>query len=132
MLAHLSSLKIRGAFYTAAEAARLGEVRLRASPRAADRALFPCCAHSHARPGAVGVCSRHDAGGVPAGGAFACRGDFQHAVTITAVRPRFSRRSGGATVTVEGENFGVTGAGSILRVAGKSAHNCRFPANSFP
>lgn len=35
---------------------------------------------------------------------------------VTRILPRFSRRTGGATITVIGENFGLSGSQPIVRI----------------
>ena len=62
---------------------------------------------------------------------FDCKGSFKETVKIKTIFPRFARRSGGVTVTVTGENFGLTGSSTILRIDGRRARACRSPATEF-
>lgn len=50
---------------------------------------------------------------------------------MLSIYPRFGRRSGGAIVTVRGENFGLTGSRPILRVAGRKSPRCWYPPTEF-
>jgi hypothetical protein len=60
---------------------------------------------------------------------FECGGSLVPPETRPRVRyfyPRSSRKSGGARITVYGENFGLNGD-SFIRIAGKKASNCHIP-----
>ena len=52
-------------------------------------------------------------------------------VVVYNIFPRFSRKSGGSTITVKGENFGLSGSKSIIRIAGKKSTFCWYPPNEF-
>jgi len=132
LLAHLYAVKIRGFFYRGPETVRLYDVSI--SPAAqgtvSGRDLFPCCSSKHA--GEMDVCNRaKDTDLTPQGLRFDCKGSFKPVVKIRTIFPRFARRSGGALVTVVGENFGMTGSNTILRVNGRRARKCRYPTTEF-
>jgi hypothetical protein len=40
--------------------------------------------------------------------------------------PRFARRTGGSTITVIGENFGISGTHPIVRVGGQACTRTQF------
>jgi hypothetical protein len=131
VLANLNAIKIRGAFYLDPERVRLQGVRLSGAARGAVSGLdlFPCCSAVHT--GEMDVCSKRDTDLTPQGVRFDCKGSFKQLIAIKTIYPRFARRSGGVFVTVTGENFGLTGSNTILRVNGKPARNCRYPITSF-
>lgn len=129
VLAHLKGIKIRGAFYKEPEAVQLAAVSLLLPTKSSDT-LYPCC--SDKSPVRIEVCRSKDASMTPKGTNFNCRGTLQPLVSITSIFPKFSRRSGGAVVTVTGENFGLTGSRSILRIGGKPAPRCSYPEEEFP
>jgi hypothetical protein len=52
-------------------------------------------------------------------------------VQIFNIFPRFGRKSGGSKITVKGENFGLSGSQSVLRIAGKKSKACRYPFTEF-
>ena len=56
---------------------------------------------------------------------------FKESIKINTIYPRFARRSGGAIITVTGENFGLHGSDTILRVNGRPARSCRYPPTEF-
>jgi hypothetical protein len=97
----------------------------------------PCCTPS----GGLAVCpaakgeqlagdasTRHDSQTLsPPGLEFECEGSLLRGTDRPVVRqvfPRFAPRSGGATVTVFGENLGIDGAHTILRVHGRPVRSC--------
>lgn len=47
------------------------------------------------------------------------------------MEPRFARRTGGATITVTGENFGLTGSEPIVRISGRQCQKTYFPASTY-
>ena len=136
-LTHLRAIKIRGSGLFGAETVRLAEVRI-VPPEAGmlTRAdLEPCCDTR----GRVAVCQRsgppdrtlasHPEGLTPPGLKFECGGSLVDPAQRPRVRfvyPRSSRRSGGALITVLGENFGLNGR-SFMRIAGKPSASCFIP-----
>lgn len=136
-LSHVTSLRIRGGFFTGSETVQLGDVRI--VPASQDefsgRAIRPCCSPA----GAVVQCISEGSMSVP--GAFRysnsstppsltqfeCGGSrigASQRPRIDHVYPRTSRRNGGTKITVFGENFGLDGT-SALRVGGQEGQ-CTF------
>uniref|UniRef100_A0A7S0MBC6 Laminin IV type A domain-containing protein n=1 Tax=Cryptomonas curvata TaxID=233186 RepID=A0A7S0MBC6_9CRYP len=130
VLANLRSIKIRGSFYSAAETVRLASVQVQeAKPGTLNgRTLYPCC--SSTSQGEVDICVSKNQlrTGKPR---FDCHGSRRYRVQIFNIFPRFGRKSGGSTITVKGENFGLTGSQSALRIAGKKSRACRYPFTEF-
>ena len=133
VLANLNAVKIRGAFYRETETVRLQDVRLSGATKGSmsGRDLFPCCSGTF--PGEMDVCVQgaQNTDLTPKGIAFDCKGSFKEIIKIKTIYPRFARRSGGTMVTVTGENFGLSGSSTILRVNGKPARSCSYPTTEF-
>ena len=133
VLANLHAIKIRGSFYREPERVHLQNVRVSIPTKGAVSGLdfFPCC--SSTNPGGMDVCGRGSKNEdlTPKGMHFDCKGSFKEIVKIKSIYPRFARRSGGALVTVIGENFGLGGSASILRVNGMPARSCKYPTAEF-
>ena len=137
VLSHLRALKIRGGFLPGAESARFAEFRIvpPAEGMVTRAHLEPCCSPigrmavcQHASPRSAGS-SHHPRELSFPGLSFECGGSLVPPAARPRVRhvyPRSSRRSGGARITVFGENFGMHGK-SFVRVAGKRAGRCHFP-----
>jgi hypothetical protein len=136
-LSHFRALKIRGGFLVGAESARLAEFRIvpPAEGVVARAHLEPCCTPlgrmavcQRAGPKTAGSSHHPEALSFPGLG-FECGGSLVSPESRPRVRhvyPRSSRRSGGARITVFGENFGLHGK-SFARLAGKKAARCHFP-----
>jgi hypothetical protein len=133
LLANLKAIKIRGSFYRDPEIVRLQDVRLATAVKGAvsGRDLFPCCSRKH--PGEMDVCTvgAQDTVLTPQGISFDCKGSFKEIVRVKTIYPRFARRSGGTVITVTGENFGLSGSRTILRVNGRPARGCQYPITEF-
>jgi hypothetical protein len=61
---------------------------------------------------------------------FYCEGSLRQTIKVTRVYPRFARRTGGASITVEGQNFGLSGSEPIVRIGGRKCETTRFAASS--
>lgn len=136
-LSNLRVIKIRGGYLQGAETARLADFRIvpPAQGMVVRSDVAPCCSPS----GRIDVCQRtgskargishHPEGLTFPGLGFECGGSLVLPETRPRVRyvhPKSSRRTGGARVTVFGENFGFYGK-SYMRIAGKKAGNCVIP-----
>jgi hypothetical protein len=92
-----------------------------------SQAWYPCCIL-----GSIDVCSQQPKGyGQPSNLAHYCEGSFRKQIKITRVEPRFARRTGGATITVTGENFGLTGSEPIVRISGRECQKTYYPASTY-
>lgn len=122
MLANLETLKIRGSFFPggAEEATVLKAVTV-TGPRASGGRPHPspCCTPR----GFVGICQGSEKANQER---FDCRGSFQQSIRVNTVYPRFGRRSGGFSITVTGENFGLSGSKPILRISGADPATCKY------
>jgi hypothetical protein len=118
VLAHLRDIKIRGSFYYGFEVTSLLNVQVLKGD-----ALFPCCS-SH---GSVATCSLKPSTFLTDPHTrFPCEGELHEEVSVHKVLPRFARRSGGATITVVGENFGISGTHPVVRVGGVPCSRTTF------
>ena len=137
-LSKLRAIKIRGGFLQGAETAQLADFRIvpPAEGMVARSDVAPCCSPS----GRIDVCQRagskvrslahHPEGLTFPGMEFECGGSLVSPETrprVHYVHPKSSRRSGGARITVLGENFGFYGK-SYMRIAGKKTVNCFIPS----
>lgn len=119
VLSHLSAVKIRGGFYSGAESTRLSGVAL-----TSGKAWHPCCTID----GTVDICQKQPSSYYnPPNLRYYCEGHMYRPVRVLRVLPRFSRRTGGATITVVGENFGLAGSSPIVRINGKACRRTYFP-----
>jgi hypothetical protein len=119
VISHLSAVKIRGGYYTAAESTRLSGVSI-----SSGKAWHPCCTID----GTVDICQKKPSSYYnPPNLNYYCEGHLYKPVRVTRVIPRFSRRTGGATITVIGENFGLAGSNPIVRINGKPCQKTLFP-----
>eukprot|EP00281_Chroomonas_sp_CCMP1168_P025887 CAMPEP_0206226290 /NCGR_PEP_ID=MMETSP0047_2-20121206/8013_1 /ASSEMBLY_ACC=CAM_ASM_000192 /TAXON_ID=195065 /ORGANISM="Chroomonas mesostigmatica_cf, Strain CCMP1168" /LENGTH=1015 /DNA_ID=CAMNT_0053649369 /DNA_START=156 /DNA_END=3199 /DNA_ORIENTATION=- len=119
VLAHLSAVKIRGGYYTGAESTRLSSVSI-----TSGKAWHPCCTID----GTVDICQQTPSSYYnPPNLQFYCEGHMYRPVRVTRVLPRFSRRTGGATITVIGENFGLAGSDPIVRINGRACQRTYYP-----
>jgi hypothetical protein len=136
-LSNLRAIKIRGGFLQGAETARLADFRVvpPAQGLLSRADVEPCCSPS----GRMDVCQRagppnrgfaHHAEGLTFPGlGFECGGSLvtpESRPRVRYVHPKSSRRSGGARITVFGENFGFYGK-SYVRIAGKRTDKCVIP-----
>mmetsp|Transcript_25689 Transcript_25689/g.52345 ORF Transcript_25689/g.52345 Transcript_25689/m.52345 type:complete len:2398 (+) Transcript_25689:333-7526(+) len=123
VLSHVSNIKIRGGYYPGAESTRISSVTL-----SVGKAWYPCCTID----GTVDICQQQPSSYYnPPGLTFYCEGHMYKPIKVTRVLPRFSRRTGGATITVMGENFGLTGSSPIVRINGKACQKTMFKAGVF-
>ena len=99
VLSHLSHIKIRGGFFkTSAETTRLSGVQLMAS----GKSWYPCCTLSNE----VDLCQKKPTAWFnPSNLVFYCEGSLRKTIKVTKVYPRFARRTGGASITVEGSQI---------------------------
>jgi len=124
VLSHLDHIKIRGGFFkTSAETTRLVSVRLVAG----GRSWFPCCTLTNE----VDMCAKKPTDWFsPSNLVFYCEGSLRKTIKVTNIYPRFARRTGGASITVEGQNFGLSGSQPIVRIGGRKCETTRFTASS--
>ena len=119
VLSHLSAVKIRGGFYSGAEATRLSGISL-----SSGKLWHPCCTID----GTVDICQKQPSSYYnPPNLQYYCEGHLYRPVRVLRVLPRFSRRTGGATITVVGENFGLAGSSPIVRINGRACQKTFFP-----
>jgi hypothetical protein len=119
VLSHLSAVKIRGGFYSGAESTRLSGISL-----SSGKVWHPCCTID----GTVDICQKQPSSYYnPPNLQYYCEGHLYRPVRVLRVLPRFSRRTGGATITVVGENFGLAGSSPIVRINGKACQKTFFP-----
>uniref|UniRef100_A0A7S0YYW7 Laminin IV type A domain-containing protein n=1 Tax=Hemiselmis tepida TaxID=464990 RepID=A0A7S0YYW7_9CRYP len=119
VLSHLAAVKVRGGYYSGAESTRLSAVSL-----TSGKAWYPCCTID----GTVDICQKQPSSYYnPPNLRYYCEGHMYRPVRVTRVLPRFSRRTGGATVTVVGENFGLAGSSPIVRINGRPCQKTYFP-----
>eukprot|EP00960_Hanusia_phi_P070874 767419-Hanusia_phi.AAC.4 len=121
VLSHVKQIKIRGGYFPGAEATSLSSVALYSG-----NSWYPCCNLD----GTIDMCKQAPSAYYnPTGLKFYCEGHNANVIKVKQVLPRYSRRSGGATITVLGENFGLTGSNPIVRVNGKPCRKTSFPAS---
>jgi hypothetical protein len=90
------------------------------------QAWYPCCIF-----GNIDICSQRPKGyDQPQNLVHYCEGSFRRPIKVTNVEPRFARRTGGATITVTGENFGLTGSEPIVRINGRQCQKSYFPTST--
>jgi len=136
-LSHLRVIKLRGGSLRGAETVRLAEFRIMPPVDGMINRdqLEPCCS-PHGRmatcqrkgPKVEGLSHYSESLTFPGLG-FECGGSLVPPEVRPRVRyfhPQTSRRTGGARITVYGENFGMNG-NSYVRIAGKKASNCDIP-----
>ena len=124
VLSHLSQTKIRGGFFkTSAETTRLSSLTISAG----GRSWFPCCTLTNE----VDMCAKKPTDWFsPSNLVFYCEGSLRQTIKVTRVYPRFARRTGGASITVEGQNFGLSGSEPIVRIGGRQCETTRYAASS--
>lgn len=61
---------------------------------------------------------------------FYCAGSQAFITRVTAVSPKFARQTGGATITVYGENFGYPGAPATVRIGGLACQQTRYTSDT--
>ena len=116
VFANLLDLKIRGGYFYGYEVTSL----VTAEVVKGENAPFPCCDSE----GGVSSCSTRPSPSLTDSQTrFPCEGERHESVRVRQVLPRFARRTGGATITVIGENFGVAGTHPIVRIAGRACMN---------
>mmetsp|Transcript_9722 Transcript_9722/g.32526 ORF Transcript_9722/g.32526 Transcript_9722/m.32526 type:complete len:2440 (+) Transcript_9722:200-7519(+) len=121
VLSHVKQIKIRGGYYPGAEATSLSTVALYSG-----NSWYPCCNLD----GTIDMCKQAPSAYYnPTGLKFYCQGHEANVIKVKQVLPRYSRRSGGASITVLGENFGLTGSNPIVRINGKACRKTSFPAS---
>jgi hypothetical protein len=138
-LSHLRAIKLRGGFLRGPETVHLADFRIvpPAKGMITREQLEPCCSPD----GRMAACQRkgtkivgqshqhHPEGLTPPGLEFECGGSLvtpKSRPRVRFVHPKSSRRSGGARITVYGENFGLSGK-SYMRVAGRKSKPCYIP-----
>jgi hypothetical protein len=111
MLSNLKSIKIRGGYFVKEETTNLGDVQL-----LEGTAWKPCC----------NAADRIDYCAVPGSPffnppdlKFYCLGHGRQEVVVSAVKPRYIRKSGGTLMTIIGENFGLTRSEPIIKIDGQ-------------
>ena len=78
------------------------------------------------------MCSQQPSGyGQPSTLSHYCEGSFRKQISVARVIPRFARRTGGATITVTGQNFGLTGSEPIVRINGRECQKTYYPASTY-
>mmetsp|Transcript_4235 Transcript_4235/g.10192 ORF Transcript_4235/g.10192 Transcript_4235/m.10192 type:complete len:2463 (-) Transcript_4235:343-7731(-) len=118
VLSHLASIKIRGGYYSGSESTRLSSVTI-----TAGKAWHPCCTID----GTVDICQKKPSSYYnPEGLTFYCEGHMYRPVKVNRVVPRFGRRTGGSTITVIGENFGLAGSQPTVRINGRRCERTMF------
>jgi hypothetical protein len=124
VLSHLQHIKIKGGFFkTSAEATRLGSVEIVPS----GKIWYPCCTLTND----IDICAKKPTDWFsPSNLAFYCEGSQRKTIKVTNIYPRFSRRTGGALITVVGQNFGLSGSEPIVRVGGRKCENTRYASGS--
>jgi len=123
VLSHMAALKIRGGYYPGAESTRISSVQV-----TVGKAWYPCCTID----GTVDICQTKPSSYYnPPGLKFYCEGHMYRPIKVNRVLPRYSRRTGGATVTVIGENFGLSGASPIVRINGRACQKTMLPPSVY-
>jgi len=123
VLSHLSSIKIRGGFFKSAETTRLGSVEVVPG----GKSWYPCCTLTNE----VDMCAKKPSDWFsPTNLNFYCEGSLRKTIKVTKVYPRFSRRTGGASITVVGQNFGLSGSEPIVRIGGRKCESSRYTPSS--
>jgi len=108
VLSNLGALKIRGGYFQGREVTVLSSIAINVG-----LPWFPCCNMD----GTVDICAKQPSTYYsPPNLKFYCEGHLYKPVRVTRILPRFSRRSGGATITIIGENFGLSGSQPIVRI----------------
>ena len=124
VLSHLSHIKIRGGYFKkTAEVTRLSSVQVTGG----SRSWYPCCTLQNE----IDMCRKKPTEWFsPSNLNFYCEGSLKKTIKVTRVYPRFARRSGGASITVTGQNFGLSGSQPIVRIGGRQCETTRFVASS--
>jgi len=124
VLANLDSVRIRAASHTGDEGGALYDASL-----LSGKQWHPCCTLDDT----VDVCASAGAPYYnPSTLKFYCEGSLAQPVRVKRVYPRFARRTGGARITVEGENFGLEGATPIVRVGNMMCQRTWYPGVDSP
>jgi len=118
VLSHLESIKILGSYYSSLETTKIMDVKL-----IAGRSQYPCC---NARSEVDACTTKPSQEFNPSNLVFYCEGSQRKTVKISTIVPRYSRRTGGAWITVTGENFGLAGTKPIVRVDGRQCQDTKF------
>jgi len=123
VLSHLAHIKIRGGFFkTSAETTRLSDLQILSS----GKSWYPCCTLNNE----VDMCAKKPTDWFsPQNLAFYCEGSLRKTIKVTNIFPRFARRTGGASITVVGQNFGLSGSEPIVRIGGRKCENTRYAAS---
>eukprot|EP00292_Cryptomonas_paramecium_P001391 CAMPEP_0113729228 /NCGR_PEP_ID=MMETSP0038_2-20120614/42415_1 /TAXON_ID=2898 /ORGANISM="Cryptomonas paramecium" /LENGTH=2134 /DNA_ID=CAMNT_0000661011 /DNA_START=259 /DNA_END=6663 /DNA_ORIENTATION=+ /assembly_acc=CAM_ASM_000170 len=122
VLNHLKTIMIRGGFYASAETTTIRDVSIMPG-----KASYPCCIL-----GSIDVCSKQRTGyGQPSDLVHYCEGSFRKQIKVTRVEPRFARRTGGATITIHGENFGLSGSDPIVRINNRRCQKTFYPTSTY-
>jgi hypothetical protein len=61
---------------------------------------------------------------------FYCAGSQAFVTRVTSVSPKFARQTGGATVTVYGENFGYPGSPATVRIGGLACQQTSYTSDT--
>jgi hypothetical protein len=124
VLSNLEAVRIRGSLNTGDETSALYQASL-----LAGRQWHPCCTLDDT----VDICTKPGAPYYnPETLKFYCEGHLAQPVRVKTVFPRFARRTGGATITVRGENFGLEGSTPIVRVGGLMCQRTWYPGPDSP
>ncbi len=111
VLANLKAIKIKGGYYPTDEIVNLGPVEL------AEGARWMACCNPKDE---VDYCTVPGSPFYnPPSLKFYCLGSWRQEIRVTALSPRFVRKSGGALLTVTGSNFGLPASAPIVRIDGE-------------
>lgn len=110
VLANLQSIQVRASLHSASSTNTLSAVTLTAGMK-----WYPCCTLDDT----VDICATPGSPYYnPAQLKFYCEGASAQTIRVLRVTPRFARRTGGAVITVSGQNFGLPGSRPTVRIGG--------------
>merc|ERR1711959_195407 len=123
VLNNLEAVRIRASFTDADETFTLTSASITAGKK-----WNPCCTLDDT----VDMCvSKGSSYYNPDTLKFYCEGSQAKPVRVKTVTPRFARRTGGAKITVTGDNFGLPGSTPIISVGGRMCQRTEFVDDAY-
>jgi hypothetical protein len=118
VLANLQSINIRASLHSESATNTLSQVTVTAGIK-----WYPCCTLDDT----IDICATPGSPYYnPAQLKFYCEGSRAQIIRVLRVSPRFARRTGGALITVSGQNFGLPGSRPTVRIGGLQCQSTTY------